>query len=26
MVQGDGIHLTAEGCRRVAVGLLGSVR
>ena len=26
MVQGDGIHLTAEGCRRVAMGLLGSVR
>ena len=26
MVQGDGIHLTAEGCRRVATGLLGSVR
>ena len=26
MIQGDGIHLTAEGCRRVAMGLLGSVR
>jgi acyl-CoA thioesterase I len=26
MVQGDGIHLTAEGCRRVAMGLIGSVR
>jgi acyl-CoA thioesterase I len=26
IVQGDGIHLTAEGCRRVAIGLIGSVR
>jgi acyl-CoA thioesterase I len=26
MVQGDGIHLTAEGCRRVAMGLSGSIR
>jgi acyl-CoA thioesterase-1 len=26
MVQGDGIHLTAEGARRVATGLIGSVR
>jgi acyl-CoA thioesterase-1 len=26
MVQGDGVHLTAEGCRRVAMGLIGSVR
>jgi len=26
MVQDDGIHLTAEGCRRVAIGLVGSVR
>jgi acyl-CoA thioesterase I len=26
MVQGDGIHLTADGCRRVAMGLTGSIR
>jgi acyl-CoA thioesterase I len=26
MVQGDGIHLTADGCRRVATALLGSIR
>jgi acyl-CoA thioesterase-1 len=26
MIQGDGIHLTADGCRRVAMGLVGSVR
>jgi acyl-CoA thioesterase I len=26
MVQGDGIHLTAEGCQRVAMGLVGLVR
>jgi len=26
MVQADGIHLTADGCRRVAMGLAGLVR
>jgi len=26
MVQADRLHLTAEGCRRVAMGLVGSIR
>jgi acyl-CoA thioesterase I len=26
MVQGDRLHLTAEGCRRVAMALIGSIR